>query len=522
MAIALRGTGKAGTATNGANVTLTFDVGGNAPQTGDVVILFGGWSSSNSNGNQGPSTGGYTQILKNITGVPLISVGCWYKVMGATPDTSVVCLGNGNSVDTTAYACYVLSGVDASVLDQTTTTNGPNSGAANPTPPAIVTQSNNAMVIVCSLSQVSDNSTTAPSNYINKIGANGNDTNPSTIGMATRLVSPAGTETPASWTTWSAGNNFSYTIAIKPLVADVTVNVTGNALTSTAGTSTEQAGANVAATGSGLVSAVGTASVTAGASVSPSGNALTASVGTTTQSGTANVAPVGNALGISVGTVTVSISVDVTVNVTGNALGSSVGSTAETGDSNTAPTGNLLTSSAGSASVQADANVSATGSGLAASPGTVTTTADATILAQGSSLQSTAGTPTVEGSANVNVSGNELLSSVGSVSVQVGGNVSVGVSGNALSISVGTVTIITSGGDVTVNVVGNLLSAQAGTLSLSIAESALPVLLSPVPVPYKYLPTSEWPFRYYDVNQEYPEGPFRDALKWANYPWRKP
>ena len=51
-AVALRGTTKIGSAGNGGDVTLTFDTGGNAPQTGDVVILFGGRGNAGGDGNE--------------------------------------------------------------------------------------------------------------------------------------------------------------------------------------------------------------------------------------------------------------------------------------------------------------------------------------------------------------------------------------------------------------------------------------------------------------------------------------
>jgi len=211
--ITFRGTGKAGAANNGNNVTLTFDTGGNAPQTGDTVIVCGGWSSSNG-ANPGISTSGYNNIDLWTTDVPINKIGLWYKVMGATPDTTVVTLGSGNGVDTTGYAAYVLIGVDAAITDATTVRDTPGTGT-NPNPSPITTATNNALVIVCSNSQVNDASITAPSGYTNQVNANATDTNPGTIGMASINKATAGTETPATWTTWASGNNRSYTAAIK-------------------------------------------------------------------------------------------------------------------------------------------------------------------------------------------------------------------------------------------------------------------------------------------------------------------
>jgi hypothetical protein len=110
---------------------------------------------------------------------------------------------------------------------------------------------------------------------------------------------------------------------------NVTVNLTGNGLTASAGNVTVTGGASVSPTGVELTPSVGTVTVdTAGnVTVNLTGNSLTATAGTPTVTGGALVTPTGNALSSAVGTVEATgTDANVTVNLTGVALASSVGS----------------------------------------------------------------------------------------------------------------------------------------------------------------------------------------------------
>src|SRR3990167_5422020 len=170
MAIAIRGTNQAGSATNGGDVTLTFSTGAGAPLEGDVVVVFGGHGVTVTT-LAAPGTG-YTQIGIHTGSAPIF--GAWYKVMGPTPDLSVVCSGGGNGSDGVAYCCWVFSGVDATILDQTTTTAGPTT-STNPDCASITTQTANAWVLAMAGSAVNDAAIVAPSGYSNGITDNGND-----------------------------------------------------------------------------------------------------------------------------------------------------------------------------------------------------------------------------------------------------------------------------------------------------------------------------------------------------------
>ena len=217
MAIALRGTPQVGSAANGGDVTLTFDV---ALQQGDVVIVYGGTVRTLAgNPEGGPSTEGYTEIAYNSL-INYNSFGAWYKVMGASPDATVVCRGSLASAGATAYGCYALSGVHAAVQDQTVTQVGPITNGV-PDCGSITTQTDNAWVIAVA-SQASGSFDATPgtiSGYENQYTTYADDLYDYTIAGATLLKASAGAEDPAAWSSWATSASqryYAYTIAVKP------------------------------------------------------------------------------------------------------------------------------------------------------------------------------------------------------------------------------------------------------------------------------------------------------------------
>jgi uncharacterized protein YjiK len=199
--------------TNGGNITLTFPAG---VQEGDVVILYGG-HPHRTPAALGPSTAGYTEIAAYTAAAP--NFGVWYKVMGSTPDTSVIGQGTGNAQDVTAYAAYILRGVSSVVLDQTSTTAGPTSNS-QPNAPSITTQTAGAWVVALGGSQITDTTRGTLANYSNANGNTGNDTNDISVEGATRSIASPATEDPPIWpTTWTAGSVYAVTVALKPNAA---------------------------------------------------------------------------------------------------------------------------------------------------------------------------------------------------------------------------------------------------------------------------------------------------------------
>lgn len=309
MAIALRGTPKGGSKTDGTSVVLTFDTGADAPQTDDVVVVWGGHPHE-AGSNLGPNVSwGYTEIAKYNSAAP--NFGAWYKVMGATPDTQVGCYGDLNGTHATAYGCAVWSGVDPSIFDQTQAVAGPTTGT-NPDPPAIVTQTANAVVIAMAGSTVNDTSPGSQTNYTQLSGGSGNASGVdfSTRGSYRVIATPT-TENPPAWSSWASGANYRITIALKPastpaigtfsqtlgaatLSATATLAVTA-ALALTLGSLTPSADADVGVKGTatqtlGALTLSGTATVTAPGPV----GTLSLTLGTLTAAGTAQVPVLGS------------------------------------------------------------------------------------------------------------------------------------------------------------------------------------------------------------------------------------
>jgi len=212
MAIALRGALNHLTAiaSNGANVTLTFDTI-TPPLEDDIVVVFGGHGIQTTT-LAAPGTG-YTQIGIHTGSAPIF--GMWYKRMGATPDLSVVCSGGGAAQDAVCYGCYVLSGVDVvTAEDAAATTAGPTT-SSNPDGPSITTANANSWVVTCSGSDVRDTAIGTISGYSNRLAATRNDTEDITIGASTFLNVGADAEDPPAWSAWLSGTWYSITAAFR-------------------------------------------------------------------------------------------------------------------------------------------------------------------------------------------------------------------------------------------------------------------------------------------------------------------
>lgn len=218
MAITIVGTPQVGNTNNGGDVTLTFDV---TPSENDVVIVYGGAGYFSSPNPTAPGTG-YTQIALYSHATNLF-FGAWYKRMGASPDSSVVCHGNGAGNAGTAYGCYVLRGVDTTTFaDAAATTAGVTTGT-NPDAPSITTVTSGAWVIAVAGSQVYDTTPGTVSGYSNQYNTAGDDTAADiTVAGATLEKTTAGAENPAAWSSWASGNWYAISIAVRPTVTSTT------------------------------------------------------------------------------------------------------------------------------------------------------------------------------------------------------------------------------------------------------------------------------------------------------------
>lgn len=213
-AIALRGTPKIGSASNGGDVTLTFDTGGSAPLQGDVVFLFGGRGNSSDAFAWGPITSGYIAIATIDSTGP--KFGVWYKVMGGTPDLTVQGEGGGDAATGVVYGAYVIDGstIDPGIFDQTATSTG--QVTAVPNGPSIVTQTAGAWVITHAAASATDSTRGTVTNYTLIPGATVNESDDFVSEAAYRVISSPTTEDPPAWSSWASGTGGAITIALKP------------------------------------------------------------------------------------------------------------------------------------------------------------------------------------------------------------------------------------------------------------------------------------------------------------------
>lgn len=228
MAISLVGTTK-GSAANGANVDI--DLTGLSLAQNDLVVVMGGFSNA---GNSGVSTSGYTEPV-DIGDTVTMSLSVAYKLMGASPDTSVTCLGSGDTLDATSYVVMAFRGVDtSSPLDATSVAAAGVSGAVNS--PSITTVTDGAAVISCGIQTASDSTVTPPSGYGNAVVQNQSDSFSCTAMAAWKQISPAGAENPAAWADIASSTWVAASVALRPssagTIEDGVLSATGTATAS--------------------------------------------------------------------------------------------------------------------------------------------------------------------------------------------------------------------------------------------------------------------------------------------------
>lgn len=212
------GTGEASDYT----ISLTSLTGGSgsAPSANDIVIVVSGWGSA-ADGDPGVTTTGYTEeydLYANDTRDANLSVA--WKIMGATPDTSVdvSCIGNGNCT----AVVHVWSGVDTTTpMDVAVPTGLTGINGARPDSPSITPVTAGAVVITAGLGtgDATPADFTAPSGYGNALS----QANPSEFGAIAVIASIAwsgsGAEDPGAWTggeSTTSDSRAAGTLALRP------------------------------------------------------------------------------------------------------------------------------------------------------------------------------------------------------------------------------------------------------------------------------------------------------------------
>lgn len=245
MAISFVGSMAPVGANNGGNVTLTFtgasgllDASGAQAslQQGDVVVCVYA-SSGVADAAMSTSSSGWTEVhegyangTSNDTNLAL-----YYKVMGASPDTSFVAVGpTGNNNGTIATA-FAFRGVDAAVLDVAFVAGShfaTGTGSTRPDAPAITPVTAGAWIVVAGAGAAAAGATYASSDLSSTTNhfrtGNHAETIDIAIGVGIKTDWTSGAFNPAAWTGGAANAGDSWAaiiVALKP--APVTHATTG-------------------------------------------------------------------------------------------------------------------------------------------------------------------------------------------------------------------------------------------------------------------------------------------------------
>lgn len=374
------GTHAATTAQTVNFTSLLNSSGGNTlPATGDIVFVAVENSSTVDRGAGALVPTGYTAAhtadYRNDNNDSNFQVS--YKVMGATPDTTVDIPATNSTSSGVAYAIYVFQGVDTTTPQDVTTvvTGGINTGIANAA--AITPVTAGAWIAVFGGAAVAAGwggalftnpaGMDTTTNYF-RSAAITSTSNDAVIGGALYTGWTSGAYDPAAFGGSSSSNTGSWsavTVALRPSSPDVTVALTGQSLT---------------ASGGSLAVTIAPALT---------GSALTASIGTVTvASSDVTVALTGLSLSAAQGSVAAANSADVTVALTGQSLAAAAGSL--TPATSKALTGQAITAAQGS--TLAALSIGVSGLALAASQGSVVASSNnITIALTGLSLSASQG-----------------------------------------------------------------------------------------------------------------------------------
>jgi phage tail P2-like protein len=195
---------------NGNDVTLTFST---PPQPDDVIYLVGG-AYYRAGATYGAT--GYTELFLDTTFASR-AFGVWRLVVGASPPTTVVGLGSGNTSDTAGYAAVVLRGVDISHPEDVALTSAINTTGA-PDASLITPATDNCAIVFGCGSSLTEVAPGTVAGYTVGSAADFQDANPYTVGLGFRILSGgAGViEDPPAWSAWIASTWRAVTIAVRP------------------------------------------------------------------------------------------------------------------------------------------------------------------------------------------------------------------------------------------------------------------------------------------------------------------
>lgn len=222
MAISFVGSAE-NSAANGANVTLTLPAG---TTTNDLVIVaYGIGDNDNVDFDMAMVTTGYTEVADLFANdTQDASLGVYWKVMGATPDTTAAVDGLGGADAAVAAVCMVFRGVDLTTPMDVTPTTATAINTMHPNPPSI--NHNNPAGVWTVIAGASGHTLagagtyTFPTGYVtNAIDRGQDDDSDVTVGMGYR-TNPADPEDPGVMThSGTDSTSFAWcaaTLALRP------------------------------------------------------------------------------------------------------------------------------------------------------------------------------------------------------------------------------------------------------------------------------------------------------------------
>ncbi|MCX7616315.1 MAG: hypothetical protein N2Z68_02910 [Patescibacteria group bacterium] len=218
-----------GSATDGNDVTLNFS--GLGLQEGDlVVVAYAIGDNDNVDFNMAIlSPTGYTEVADLFANdTQDTSLGVYWKIMGATPDTSVTVDGLGGTDAAVSAVAMVFRGVDPTTPMDVTPTTATALNTMHPNPPSITPVSTGVWTVIAGASghalnpANTNNPYTFPTGYTtNNVQRPENDTSDISVGLGYR-TNPANPEDPGVMThSGTDSANYSWaavTLALRPKV----------------------------------------------------------------------------------------------------------------------------------------------------------------------------------------------------------------------------------------------------------------------------------------------------------------
>ena len=211
MAIALRGTPTTGSAIDAGDITLSMPAG---LSENDVVYV--GYALSQTAGSGGTSSAGWTQLSTNNDNTVRTQI--FRKVIGASPDASIVLTGNTGGTRSSSAIAIAFSGVDTSTPEDGVALVKATGASTNPDPGSATPNTTGAVaVIYAAINLIDTTGTGAPAGYSNFSQVSSNDNTDTTSYLAWKGSLTASTpEDPGAFTGVSSGNWAAWTIIVKP------------------------------------------------------------------------------------------------------------------------------------------------------------------------------------------------------------------------------------------------------------------------------------------------------------------